>query len=89
MTSTGDKYSLKHSIWANQIRVVPILDTPICLTVQWYGCLWSEGLISYTMPPNDIGEKDYYDGELENDLLKNGNVIISQYKKKQKLNMYL
>lgn len=77
MSQTGNKYSLKQSIWASKIRITPILETPICLSVQLYGCLWSEGLVSYTMPPNDIGEKDYYDGELENGVLKNGNNVSS------------
>lgn len=87
MSSTGAKYSLKKTIWAKQIRIAPDLKTPLCLAVRLYGCLWSKGLVSYTMPPNDIYEKTYYEGELENDGFNNGNDIILYMNsiKKQKL----
>ncbi|XP_059166256.1 discoidin domain-containing receptor 2-like isoform X2 [Physella acuta] len=67
-------------IIAKRIRFIPYSESPrtVCMRVEMYGCLWTDALVSYSMPQGDRRgvEVDFYDftydGKLENNYLSGG-----------------
>ncbi|KAK9877951.1 hypothetical protein WA026_020171 [Henosepilachna vigintioctopunctata] len=54
-TYLESKYQLNPPIWASRIRFLPFSyhKRTVCMRVEVYGCYWSEGIISYSMPQGD------------------------------------
>ncbi|XP_013916550.1 PREDICTED: discoidin domain-containing receptor 2-like, partial [Thamnophis sirtalis] len=46
---------LRPPIIARYIRVIPVTEQPmtVCMRVELYGCVWSDGLESYSMPEGE------------------------------------
>uniref|UniRef100_A0A8C5WM84 receptor protein-tyrosine kinase n=1 Tax=Leptobrachium leishanense TaxID=445787 RepID=A0A8C5WM84_9ANUR len=69
---------LRPPIIARYIRIIPVTQVAmtICMRVEIYGCVWSDGLISYSMPEGETYvssghavaflNDSTYDGYLEN-----------------------
>ncbi|XP_039763823.1 discoidin domain-containing receptor 2-like isoform X2 [Pararge aegeria] len=49
------KNQLDPPIWASKIRFIPYTThrRTICMRVELYGCFWSVGIVSYSMPKGD------------------------------------
>ncbi|XP_034839264.1 discoidin domain-containing receptor 2 isoform X1 [Maniola hyperantus] len=49
------KNHLEPPIWASKIRFIPYSShrRTICMRVELYGCFWSVGIVSYSMPKGD------------------------------------
>lgn len=49
------KNNLNPPIWASKIRFIPYSShrRTLCMRVELYGCYWSVGVVSYTMPNGD------------------------------------
>ncbi|KAH0615492.1 hypothetical protein JD844_004796 [Phrynosoma platyrhinos] len=47
---------LRPPIIARYIRVIPVTEQPmtVCMRVELYGCIWSDGLESYSMPEGEV-----------------------------------
>ncbi|KAK8724801.1 hypothetical protein OTU49_010926 [Cherax quadricarinatus] len=71
---------LSPPIIAARVRFVPYSDHPrtVCMRVEIYGCRYTEGLVSYTMPDGDPRGGDYnlrdltYDGSRKGGWLSGG-----------------
>ncbi|XP_065221336.1 discoidin domain-containing receptor 2 isoform X2 [Planococcus citri] len=58
------KRHLDPPIWASRIRFVPYSyhRRTVCMRVEVYGCPWSDGIVSYSMPQGDKrGDWEFYD----------------------------
>ncbi|CAF3569586.1 unnamed protein product [Adineta steineri] len=65
------------AIIAQEIRIIPIvtglIPRHICMRLELYGCPYTGGLMSYTIPQGDKQFFDQtYDGENQNGILKDG-----------------
>ncbi|CAB3226095.1 unnamed protein product [Arctia plantaginis] len=49
------KNHLEPPIWASKIRFIPYSShrRTVCMRVELYGCYWSVGIVSYSMPKGD------------------------------------
>uniref|UniRef100_H9GE80 Discoidin domain-containing receptor 2 n=1 Tax=Anolis carolinensis TaxID=28377 RepID=H9GE80_ANOCA len=47
---------LRPPIIARYIRVIPVTEQPmtVCMRVELYGCVWSDGLEAYSMPEGEV-----------------------------------
>ncbi|XP_060613416.2 discoidin domain-containing receptor 2-like [Anolis sagrei] len=47
---------LRPPIIARYIRVIPVTEQPmtVCMRVELYGCIWSDGLEAYSMPEGEV-----------------------------------
>ncbi|XP_071552608.1 discoidin domain-containing receptor 2-like [Panulirus ornatus] len=71
---------LSPPVIAARVRFVPYSDHPrtVCMRVELYGCRYTEGLVSYTMPDGDPRGGDYnlrdltYDGSRKGGWLSGG-----------------
>ncbi|XP_043286407.1 epithelial discoidin domain-containing receptor 1-like [Venturia canescens] len=69
-------HNLSPPFWASKIRFLPYSLHPrtVCMRVEIYGCYWSDGVVSYSMPQGDKRGKDWeffdatYDGHWESEL---------------------
>ncbi|CAG9857262.1 unnamed protein product [Phyllotreta striolata] len=74
------KRELDPPILASKIRFYPYSyhKRTVCMRVELYGCQWTDGIISYSMPQGDKRGNNWefvdlsYDGEWSNNELKNG-----------------
>ncbi|XP_050300890.1 discoidin domain-containing receptor 2-like [Anthonomus grandis grandis] len=74
------KHQLDPPIWASKIRFFPYSyhKRTVCLRVELYGCRWTDGIVSYSMPQGDKRGSNWefydigYDGDWEGHELKNG-----------------
>ncbi|XP_050683737.1 discoidin domain-containing receptor 2-like isoform X2 [Leptidea sinapis] len=74
------KNQLDPPIWASKIRFIPYSShrRTVCMRVELYGCYWSVGIVSYSMPKgnrrsNGVELTDViYDGQWGDDLLRGG-----------------
>ncbi|XP_026318055.1 discoidin domain-containing receptor 2-like [Hyposmocoma kahamanoa] len=70
------KNHLEPPIWASKIRVIPYSShrRTVCMRVELYGCIWSVGIVAYSMPKgnkrnNGIELTDtIYDGQWGDEL---------------------
>ncbi|XP_020656591.3 discoidin domain-containing receptor 2 isoform X1 [Pogona vitticeps] len=75
---------LRPPVIARYIRVIPVTEQPmtVCMRVELYGCVWSDGLESYHMPEGEVMaapghptvylNDSTYDGYQERKLLHGG-----------------
>ncbi|GIY97010.1 discoidin domain-containing receptor 2 [Caerostris extrusa] len=79
-TYTSVKRIVDPPIIASKIRFVPYSVHPrtVCMRVELYGCVWNDGLVSYTMPQGerrgtdvDLADK-IYDGIKDDSRLQGG-----------------
>ncbi|CAG9558828.1 unnamed protein product [Danaus chrysippus] len=49
------KHHLEPPVWASKIRFIPYSShrRTVCMRVELYGCYWSVGIVSYSMPKGD------------------------------------
>ncbi|XP_075228962.1 discoidin domain-containing receptor 2-like [Lycorma delicatula] len=49
------KLDLDPPMWASKVRFLPYSYhmRTVCMRVELYGCLWTEGIVSYSMPQGD------------------------------------
>ncbi|KAG7313144.1 hypothetical protein JYU34_000233 [Plutella xylostella] len=49
------KTRLEPVVWASRVRVIPYSShrRTVCMRVELYGCHWSAGIVSYSMPKGD------------------------------------
>ncbi|XP_050301540.1 discoidin domain-containing receptor 2-like [Anthonomus grandis grandis] len=74
------KTILDPPIWASKIRFIPYSShkRTVCMRVEVYGCKWSDGIVSYSMPQGDKkgGSWEFYDftydGHWDGERLKYG-----------------
>ncbi|XP_060535440.1 discoidin domain-containing receptor tyrosine kinase B-like [Cylas formicarius] len=73
------KTQLDPPIWASKIRFIPYSShkRTVCMRVELYGCRWSDGIVSYSMPQGDKrGNWEFYDlaydGHWDGEKLKYG-----------------
>lgn len=74
------KYELEPPIWATKIRFYPYSyhKRTVCMRVELYGCRWTEGIVSYSMPQGDKRGSNWefydfaYDGHWDGHELKHG-----------------
>lgn len=54
-TYLESKHNLDPPIWASKIRFLPYSyhRRTVCMRVEIYGCAWSDGIVSYSMPQGD------------------------------------
>lgn len=79
-THTAEMRDLQPPLIARKIRFVPLSNHPktVCLRVELYGCLWHDGVVSYSMPQGEHRGLDLsfvdsvYDGSDDNGFLSNG-----------------
>ncbi|XP_064650261.1 discoidin domain-containing receptor tyrosine kinase B-like [Lineus longissimus] len=79
-TDTAVGRELDPAIIAKRVRVVPYsrYHRTVCMRVEFHGCNWTEGLVSYNMQQgsrfsDDIDFIDYtYDGQSDLKMLSNG-----------------
>lgn len=79
-TYLENKQDLDSPIWASKIRFYPYSyhKRTVCLRVELYGCKWTDGIVSYTMPQGDKRGPNWefydstYDGLWEGHELKHG-----------------
>ncbi|XP_011501305.1 PREDICTED: discoidin domain-containing receptor 2-like [Ceratosolen solmsi marchali] len=70
------KHELDPPIWASKIRFLPYDShmRTVCMRVELYGCYWSDGVVSYSMPQGDKRGSDWeffdsaYDGPWDGEL---------------------
>ncbi|XP_058790715.1 epithelial discoidin domain-containing receptor 1-like isoform X2 [Phymastichus coffea] len=70
------KHELDPPIWASKIRFLPYDShmRTVCMRVELYGCYWSDGIVSYSMPQGETRSKDWefydvtYDGLWDGEL---------------------
>ncbi|XP_072398814.1 discoidin domain-containing receptor 2 isoform X3 [Diabrotica undecimpunctata] len=74
------KRELDPPIWASKIRFYPYSyhKRTVCMRVELYGCQWTDGIISYSMPQGDKRGNNWefydfrYDGEWDGNNLREG-----------------
>ncbi|XP_050425447.1 discoidin domain-containing receptor 2-like [Adelges cooleyi] len=73
------KQELNPPIWASKIRFLPYSfhTRQVCMRVELYGCPWTDGVLSYSMPQGDkrSPEWEFYDSTYDgywNDELQRG-----------------
>ncbi|CAH1133084.1 unnamed protein product [Ceutorhynchus assimilis] len=74
------KTMLDPPIWASKIRFLPYSShkRTVCMRVEVYGCKWSDGIVSYSMPQGDRKGNSWefydftYDGHWDGEKLKYG-----------------
>lgn len=74
------KTILDPPIWASKIRFLPYSShkRTVCMRVEVYGCRWSDGIVSYSMPQGDKRGASWefydfaYDGHWDGEKLKYG-----------------
>lgn len=79
-TYLESKTALDPPIWASKIRFLPYSShkRTVCMRVEIYGCKWTDGIVSYSMPQGDkrgINWEFYdttYDGHWDGEKLKYG-----------------
>ncbi|CAH2001902.1 unnamed protein product [Acanthoscelides obtectus] len=79
-TYLESKTQLDPPIWASKIRFLPYSShkRTVCMRVEVYGCKWSDGIVSYSMPQGDKrgGNWEFYDftydGHWDGEKLKYG-----------------
>lgn len=79
-TYLESKAELKPPIWASRIRFYPYSyhKRTVCMRVELYGCRWTDGIVSYSMPQGDKKGSNWefydtaYDGHWDGDELKHG-----------------
>ncbi|XP_018915516.2 LOW QUALITY PROTEIN: discoidin domain-containing receptor 2 [Bemisia tabaci] len=93
-TYLEEKRELDPPIWASRIRFLPYSyhRRTVCMRVEIYGCYWSDGIISYSMPQGDKRGSEweffdatydgYWDGMLQRGLgqLTDGKVGPENFK---------
>ncbi|XP_017890630.1 discoidin domain-containing receptor 2-like [Ceratina calcarata] len=54
-TYLESKHELDPPVWASKIRFLPYSHhtRTVCMRVELYGCYWSDGVVSYSMPQGD------------------------------------
>ncbi|KAM0726906.1 Discoidin domain-containing receptor 2 [Formica fusca] len=54
-TYLESKHELQPPLWASKIRFLPYSyhRRTVCMRVELYGCYWSDGVVSYSMPQGD------------------------------------
>ncbi|KAL0101425.1 hypothetical protein PUN28_018925 [Cardiocondyla obscurior] len=54
-TYLESKHELEPPLWASKIRFLPYsyYKRMVCMRVELYGCYWSDGVVSYSMPQGD------------------------------------
>ncbi|KAL6261704.1 hypothetical protein P5V15_006793 [Pogonomyrmex californicus] len=54
-TYLESKHELEPPLWASKIRFLPYSyhKRTVCMRVELYGCYWSDGVVSYSMPQGD------------------------------------
>ncbi|VVC28570.1 Hypothetical protein CINCED_3A015179 [Cinara cedri] len=70
------KQELNPPIWASKIRFLPFSyhTRQVCMRVELYGCPWTDGILSYSMPQGDKFGSEWelydstYDGYWEDEL---------------------
>ncbi|KAB0795691.1 hypothetical protein PPYR_09752 [Photinus pyralis] len=79
-TYLESKTQLEPPIWATKIRFLPYSyhKRTVCMRVELYGCRWSDGIVSYSMPQGDKRSPNWefydsaYDGYWDGGKLKDG-----------------
>ncbi|KAL3275340.1 hypothetical protein HHI36_020107 [Cryptolaemus montrouzieri] len=79
-TYLESKSQLDPPIWASKIRFLPFSyhRRTVCMRVEIYGCRWTEGVASYSMPQGDKRGNSWefydisYDGHWDGEKLKYG-----------------
>ncbi|XP_018324989.1 discoidin domain-containing receptor 2-like [Agrilus planipennis] len=79
-TYLESKTELDPPIWATKIRFLPYSyhKRTVCLRVEIYGCRWTDGIVSYSMPQGDKRGPNWefydssYDGFWDDGRLKHG-----------------
>ncbi|GLV33666.1 Discoidin domain receptor [Carabus blaptoides fortunei] len=79
-TYLESKCELDPPIWANKIRFMPYSfhRRTVCMRVELFGCRWTDGVVSYSMPQGDKrgnGWEFYdtaYDGHWDGEELRRG-----------------
>lgn len=74
------KNQLYPPIWASKIRFYPYSfhKRTVCMRVELYGCRWTDGIVSYSMPQGDKRGQNWefydfgYDGHWDGHELKHG-----------------
>uniref|UniRef100_A0ABD2WI91 Protein kinase domain-containing protein n=1 Tax=Trichogramma kaykai TaxID=54128 RepID=A0ABD2WI91_9HYME len=70
------KHELDPPIWASKVRFLPYDShmRTVCMRVELYGCYWSDGIVSYSMPQGEKRGADWeffdatYDGLWDGEL---------------------
>ncbi|XP_076752550.1 discoidin domain-containing receptor 2 [Xylocopa sonorina] len=70
------KHELEPPLWASKIRFLPYSHhtRTVCMRVELYGCYWSDGVVSYSMPQGDKRGNEWeffdatYDGHWDGEL---------------------
>ncbi|CAB0034326.1 unnamed protein product, partial [Trichogramma brassicae] len=70
------KHELDPPIWASKVRFLPYDShmRTVCMRVELYGCYWSDGIVSYSMPQGEKRGTDWeffdatYDGLWDGEL---------------------
>ncbi|KAG7197505.1 hypothetical protein KM043_007184 [Ampulex compressa] len=76
-TYLESKHILEPAVWASKIRFLPYSyhRRTVCMRVELYGCHWTDGIVSYSMPQGDKrGNWEFfdatYDGYWDGQLLR-------------------
>ncbi|XP_043505190.1 epithelial discoidin domain-containing receptor 1-like isoform X1 [Polistes fuscatus] len=75
-TYLESKHELEPPLWASKIRFLPFSShtRTVCMRVELYGCYWSDGVVSYSMPQGDKRGNEWeffdatYDGHWDDEL---------------------
>ncbi|KAG5320751.1 DDR2 protein, partial [Acromyrmex heyeri] len=75
-TYLESKHELEPPLWASKIRFLPYSyhRRTVCMRVELYGCYWSDGVVSYSMPQGDKRSNGWeffdatYDGHWDGEL---------------------
>ncbi|XP_015429425.1 PREDICTED: discoidin domain-containing receptor 2-like [Dufourea novaeangliae] len=75
-TYLESKHELEPPLWASKIRFLPYSHhtRTVCMRVELYGCYWSDGVVSYSMPQGDKRGNEWeffdaiYDGHWDDEL---------------------
>uniref|UniRef100_A0AAR5Q608 F5/8 type C domain-containing protein n=1 Tax=Dendroctonus ponderosae TaxID=77166 RepID=A0AAR5Q608_DENPD len=84
-TYLESKTILDPPIWASKVRFLPYSShmRTVCMRVELYGCRWSDGVVSYSMPQGDKKGTSWefydftYDGHWDGEKLKDGKCEFS------------
>ncbi|KAG7197509.1 hypothetical protein KM043_007188 [Ampulex compressa] len=63
-TYLESKHELEPPLWASKIRFLPYSyhTRTVCMRVELYGCYWTDGIVSYSMPQGDKrGNWEFFD----------------------------
>lgn len=79
-TYLASKQVLDPPIWASKVRFLPYSShkRTVCMRVEVYGCKWTDGIVSYSMPQGDKRGTSWefydtvYDGHWDGEKLKYG-----------------